>query len=170
MFTMNYHRNPDALTAAELHSWLQDAVPATVLQYLILARAVKVCSNVSPAFAVIARHYGFDAYQVAMPGHFYNVILTADGPVEVDLSDIQFRVCGDRKGVKQAINQLVRDPWSAVKIGPYEGPMSELEAPRIRPDMIEHTIKSYQIALADVDGLRSRDPETLEDFEDIYPW
>jgi len=163
-------RNPDHPTTQQLLAWLQDAVPAAILQYLILARAVKVCSNVSPAFAIIARHYGFDAYQVAVPGHFYNVILTVEGPVKVDLSDIQFRVCGTRKDVKQAVKQLVKDPWSAVKIGPYEGPLDELEEPRIRPDMVGHTIESFQTALGDVKGLRARDPEILEEFEEIYPW
>ena len=157
-------------TAEELFRWLKGAVPALVLQYLIRAYAVKVCSNVSPAFAVVARDYGFMAYQATGINHFYNVVLTSDGPIKIDLSYIQFSICGDRASVRKAIKELVRNPWAAVRIEPYEGQMHELGEPRMREDMVATTIDAYRQALDDVLGLRLGDPEILDDYEDLYPY
>ena len=157
-------------TSDELFSWLETAVPAMVLQYIIQSQALKVCSNISPAFAVVARYYDFDAYQVTGNNHFYNVVLTSDGPVEVDLSYIQFSVCGYRDSIRKAIKDLVKDPWMAVRVRAYEEDLNELEEPRMRSDAVDATLRGYQQSLNDILGFKLSDPDVIEDYEDLYPW
>lgn len=174
---MYYRRNPDV----SFQEWFKEALPALILQHIIQAKAVKVCSGLSPIFGIIARYHGYEAYVVSTPRHFFNVVITPEGPVEIDLSAIQFRVCdfvedsdkthrdlyGVKKALKKVLRHIIRDPRRAVKIQPYEGPMEALQEPRINDLYYQYYLDSFKSALEDVEALRRRDPDIYELYDDI---
>lgn len=161
--------------------WFKEALPAIIFQHIVQAKAVKVCSSISPVFGIIARHYGYEAYVIAAPGHFLNVVITPEGPIEIDLSAIQFKVCdfvtdedvtsrdpyGVKKALKKVLRHVIRDPRRAVKIQPYEGSMEELQEPRVNDLYYQHYLDSFKSSLEDIEALRRKDPEVYELNEDI---
>lgn len=170
--------NPDATSFQE---WFKEALPAIIFQHIIQAKAVKVCSVIAPVFGIIARHHGYEVYVIRAPGHFLNVVVTPEGPIEIDLSEIQFRVCdfageedvthrdpyGVKKALKKILRHIIRDPRRAVKIQPYEGSMEALEEPRVNELYYQHYLDSFESALEDIEALRRKDPEVYELHDDI---
>ena len=170
--------NPDATSFQE---WFKEALPAIIFQHIIQAKAVKVCSVIAPVFGIIARHHGYEAYVISAPGHFLNVVVTPEGPIEIDLSEIQFRVCdfvgeedvthrdpyGVRKALKKVLRHIIRDPRRAVKIQPYEGSLEVLEEPRVNELYYQHYLDSFESALEDIEALRRKDSEVYELYDDI---
>jgi len=166
---------------APFQEWFKEALPAIIFQHIIQAKAVKVCSSISPIFGVIARYYGYETYVITAPGHKLNVVITPEGPVEIDLSAIQFKVCdfveeedttprdpyGVKKALKRVLRYIIRDPNRAVKIQPYEGPMSVLEEPRVNELYYQYYLDSFKSALEDIEALRRKDPEVYELHDDI---
>jgi hypothetical protein len=115
---------------SELLAWLDEAVPTMVRHWLISARTLKVCGGVSPDFAEIAAAHGFPVVTVSAPGHFYNVALTQEAALLIDLSAAQFEVqraglCDfdvdelegpDYQHLLNVFERIERDPFSAVRI------------------------------------------------------
>lgn len=161
--------------------WFKEALPALIFQHIIQAKAVKVCSGISPIFGIIARNYGYDAYVVSVPGHFFNVVITPEGPIEVDLTAIQFQVCdfvkdddttardpyGIRKALRRVLRHVIRDPSRAIKIQPYTGSMAVLQIPRVNDAYHQHYLDSFESVLEDVEALRKKDPEIYDLYDDI---
>lgn len=147
-----------------INAFLNMAIPPLILKYILIPGSVRACSGISPAFAIIARHYGFDAYVVQVPGHFINVVLTDQGPIEVDLSYIQFSLSAypSRKELNNTLLAVAKDPMRAVKIQEYEGSIERLVESNFPEDMIQEELESFDIDLEEVALLKEKDPDTIE--------
>lgn len=162
-------------------NWFSQALPAIIFQHIIVARAVKVCSNISPIFGFIARHHGYDAYVLQTPGHVVNVVVTEDGPLLIDLSAIQFKLCdfvseeditdwdlyGTEGALRKVLRYIIRNPWRAIKVEPYTGSMHILQEPAINSMYQDFYLESFERALETVDALRRKDPSIYEIYDDI---
>ena len=109
----------------DLVEWLYEAIPVIVMRWMLVAKAVKVCSVISPVFASIAKANGFDAWIDKKPGHVFNVVMLSDCDAMVDLSAIQFEYDSDGEDgtydyVLRETDRLlaeVRDnPFAAAKV------------------------------------------------------
>jgi hypothetical protein len=115
------HENTQQSYAA-FYAWLETVLPKLIHKYMLRGQSMKVCSTISPEFAVIAQNAGFTVGTMSRPGHEVNVVTTSDGAFLVDLSHIQFLCKHDlsdkssRAEVIQSYKRLRRDPWLAVKI------------------------------------------------------
>lgn len=171
-------RNPDS---KKFEDWFAEVLPAIIFQHIVLSRAVKVCSSISPIFAMIARHYGYQAYVLAVPGHYMNVVITEKGPLQIDLSAIQFKLgefvreeditdfdpYGVDEAIDRAIRFIIRNPWRAIRIQNYHGSVEILREPEINDYFRQYYLDSFENSLRTVDWLRQKDPKTLEVFSDI---
>lgn len=128
----------------DLQIFLQKIVPLLVEKHIIQARAVKACSGISPDFVFYAQKAGFKAFVKRVPGHVKNIVITSDGPIEVDLSYIQFEFCPkytqengeevsnpERRELERLLDKVKKDPFSAIKVTPLnqEEDESRLEVP-----------------------------------------
>ncbi len=120
---------------SEFDSFLKEWAPAIIYAYMLRSRALKVCSNISPAFAIFANSKDFATFIDRIPGHVYNVVLTLDGFFKVDLSAIQFEFClgddddTDDKEMDRLLSKAAKNPLSIIKISKYETSVSGLEIP-----------------------------------------
>lgn len=151
-----------------LKEFLEMSIPPLVLQYILIPGSVRACSGISPAFEIVARHYGFEAYTVQVPGHFLNVILTKEGPIEVDLSYIQFSTGGyaSRKELQSLLLSIAKNPFKAVRVQPYSD-SANLEEQSYPKNMIEETLESFEYYLEDIKLLTKKDPDSIEEYQDI---
>lgn len=138
----------EPISKKKLDVWLKKAVPVFVLRFMSMARSVKVCSSISPAFAAISRVFKIPAYIVSEPGHMFNVVLTDEGPIKVDLSAIQFKLCkvakqfesdkrdrfGEKRATRKLLQQMESDPLNNIIIEPFDGSIDALDKPS--PDAI----------------------------------
>lgn len=165
----------------ELIEFLKLAVPAFVIRHILRARAVKVCSLISPAFAAVSNHYGFETYVANAPGHYYNVVITSDGPISVDLSYIQFKlnkICNDatdgadgheeagyyeeEKIVGQALKYIAKNPWRAVRIEPYEYSLNALFEPDINEEAAQREIEIFPKAVKSFQRILAGDQKYID--------
>lgn len=148
-------------SARELSALLVEVVPVLVYFKMIYARAVKVCGQISDAFAAIARARGFEAYLVSMPGHFVSEVVTSDGVFEVDLSHVQF-ACRSDVDVRRALERVAENPFAAIRVRRVEGLSESARAPA--PDVVEigyEPVSAYPAWKAHTDAVRRGewDPE-----------
>ncbi|MFI5298183.1 MAG: hypothetical protein ACHREM_08805 [Polyangiales bacterium] len=103
---------PPVANAHQLGSFLARAVPVFAL-YLIEARSLRQCGTISDQFAAVARHYGFDAYVVAEPGHFMNEVVTSNGIFRIDMTAAQFRDTPYEDNLRTLLAEIVENPYRA---------------------------------------------------------
>lgn len=145
----------------DLIAFLKEWVPAMVYRYMIVARTTKSCSSISPAFAEFASTKGFPTFVYHMPGHQVNVILTADGPIQVDLSAIQFEFCpqddwDDEEEEKlRLVEKVKQNPFSAIKVTKWDGDLSRLMPQS--PTNPEYKMLGYPIE--DIPKAKKRAPQ-----------
>lgn len=185
-------RNPtEQKTRADLDRFLAVAVPAFVHGWLVDKRTVKQCGTVSTDFALVAHREGFRVFVVSVPGHFYNVVMTKDGPVKVDLSACQFEVergalhdfgpeerdTPEYQEVKDLFARIERDPFSAVRIEPLPGfspdEGTEITPASVTPSASRAALRRFDAWSADV-GRRPNPaprrplPEGVESWFDVF--
>jgi hypothetical protein len=139
-------------TPQQLQSWLVELVPPLILQRMVCAGAVKVCSTISPVASQVSLEHEMALIVRAVPGHFYNVALTTHGPFKVDLSAIQFEVpklarwyadhgdededededdpFGEHRAVYELLERVAQNPFDAILVEPLPPtPMSGIAVP-----------------------------------------
>lgn len=106
---------------AELKQWLRAHVPVAIAAWMLRSRSLKVCSGISPAFAEVLFRDGWPAVTCAIPRHQFNVVVTLEGFVKVDMSAIQFQVCDqdDYDEVRGLLRQVARNPFRAIEVKRY---------------------------------------------------
>jgi hypothetical protein len=95
-----------------LGSFLAHAVPVFAL-YLLEARSLRQCGTMSDQFGAVARHYGFEAYVVAEPGHFLNEVVTSNGIFRIDMTAAQFRDTPYEDRLREIMSEIVDNPYRA---------------------------------------------------------
>lgn len=147
----------------DLVEWLYEAIPAIVMRWMLVAKAVKVCSGISPVFASIASANGFDAWVEKVPGHVFNVVRLNDCDAVVDLSAIQFEYNAEADDgtfdfveaeTKRLLDEVRRNPFRAAKVIRVEKSEyrhRDLEAPYDAPSVL----KDYARSLKDFAAFRS---------------
>lgn len=127
-------------TPQQLQAWLVELVPPLILQRMVCAGAVKVCSTISPIASQVSLENGMALVVRSVPGHFYNVGLTTQGPFKVDLTAIQFEVpklarwhaehgdddededdpFGEHRAVYELLERVAKNPFDAIVVEPMD--------------------------------------------------
>ncbi len=123
---------------SKFKTFLDGLVPKLIHKYMLRGASMKVCSGISPDFAEIATQAGFAVITKVKPGHMVNVVLTTEGPYEVDLSYIQYTCNGydlsdpdTRDEALDTFRELYKDPFKAIKIEElYKGWITGTSIPR----------------------------------------
>jgi hypothetical protein len=135
---------PSRSAAAE---YVAKIAPDIVYTYMICQfGGFKQCSAVSPYFAAKASDDGFATLVTAVPNHQYNVMLTEEGPLAVDLTRLQFEAY-------QVASRILEEEDEK---GEYneEDPYGELRADQIlKEQLIKNPFRTVRIwATNDLDG------------------
>lgn len=87
---------PEAQLVPSIQSaanYIQKIGPEIVYTYMICTLGgLKQCSTISPYFAAKASSEGFATLITSKPNHQYNIMLTEEGSLGVDLTRLQFEV------------------------------------------------------------------------------
>ena len=113
--------------------YIVNNAPSIIYANMIRCNSLKQCSSVSPIFAAKASNDGFATLIDTRPGHVYNVMLTAEGPLGVDLTALQFKMSelankiaddeyldkdpfGEKRAEKQLLEKLIKNPFETIKV------------------------------------------------------
>lgn len=120
----------------EAKQYVLNIAPKIIYTNIIQCRSLKQCSEVAPLFAAIASKDGFATLIASAPNHYYNVMLTEEGPMGVDLTALQFKAnsladkilenddeewdeidpMGERRAKEQLLSLIVKNPYETVRI------------------------------------------------------
>lgn len=132
-----------------LREFLEEAVPVLVLKFIVMGRALKVCSSISPDFTEVAASRGFLAYTWRLPGHVVNVVEYNGRVFQIDLSAIQFRVCefeDDETALDTLMAKVILNPFAAIRIRELPEVPFDADPPRGPADYSEfwNPLRSYE--------------------------
>jgi len=131
---------PSRKAAAE---YVAKVAPDIVYTYMICTLGgLKQCSSVSPYFAAKASDEGFATLVAVIPNHQYNIMLTEEGPLAVDMTRLQFEVSSFTPRKESLTGEFVRhfNPKSQQSTHPEYGSEADLtEMYEKAPELLENT-------------------------------
>ena len=110
--------------------YVRNVSPYFIYKYIYSGNSLKACSAISFAFAEQGCIDGFAVLIKEIPGHYYNIMLTTEGPIAVDMSSIQFELqnlakkfdytdkdpYGEMRALKILLKEVKDNPFKTVKI------------------------------------------------------
>lgn len=74
----------------EARSFFERVVPYLIYKHIYCSFSLRQCGNMSFVFGAIANEHGFPTMEGGTSNHFFNIMLTKEGFVVVDLTEAQF--------------------------------------------------------------------------------
>jgi len=114
--------------------------PKIVYAHIISCRSLKACSSTAPTFGAVASKDGFATLITPSSGHYYNTMLTEEGPLGVDFTMLQFEVAelsekisnsdykesdpyGERRAIKILLDRVYKNPFETIRIWKADYPL-----------------------------------------------